>query len=448
MTEWWVSQAKNWCKICRVWTGGHRQQIIKHETGRAHIENEAKGIKDCRERAKEKEKEEKSVLDQLAEIERKAAAAMAAEALPPPPRAGSAVQQPAATSGAAIMDARLEQEAHKRRIEEVIAAAKKRKIDPHAAAWTKHTDPNSKVVYYYNTVTTESSWERPAGFVEPVAGAEAAVAARQDGPSAAGSPWMACTDPNSGCQYYYNSVTKESSWERPADFDSAAAAAIAEVGASASSVGAAAAAQAAAAVSQPTHCVTAPVAAAVAAPAAVATTPASPSAVGPAPAAGSPWVVCTDPTSGHVYYFNQVTKTSSWDVPADLGVDLSKPPPPPSSNPPPPPARSGTSAAAAGAAAVGGWREVQPEESAWKPSENAQERDSDEEPALDPVIAMKYLTMRRGAWMDEDYERHEKEMEPITCSTHSTGKTQSFPLNRKKASGIRKNREDDDARCV
>jgi hypothetical protein len=45
MTEWWVSQKKHFCKICRVWTGGHIRQITKHEEGRLHIENKERGIK-------------------------------------------------------------------------------------------------------------------------------------------------------------------------------------------------------------------------------------------------------------------------------------------------------------------------------------------------------------------------------------------------------------------
>lgn len=426
-----MSQAKHWCTICRVWTGGHKRQIEKHEGGRAHIENKERNIKDAADREKGRKCSEKEFQDELAEIERKALAAMAADARPPP--------QPGGHGKAAPPD----RNAEKRHIEDVLAAAKKRKIDPIAAAWTRHVDPNSKVNYYYNTITKESSWEVPAGFVEPEAETSPAQSAPVDGPSANGSPWTATTDPNSGCQYFYNSVTQESTWEKPADYEhpvagsnaSEAAATICQPwprGGGAASAGGTSAADS--------------VAAASATPASGASAPA-PNAPGAATSGGSPWVVVTDPDTGQVYYFNMQTKASQWDMPPDLGVDLSKPPPPPKKPPGPPAGRSGRETTSTD---PGGWQEVTSENSMWNATtKNANEPDSDEDPAQDPVIALKYLTMQRGAWMDEDYERHEKEIIQKESSKVSNPKQMSFPLNRKKATGIRKRDDpEEDARCV
>mmetsp|Transcript_6277 Transcript_6277/g.12915 ORF Transcript_6277/g.12915 Transcript_6277/m.12915 type:complete len:204 (+) Transcript_6277:483-1094(+) len=170
-------------------------------------------------------------------------------------------------------------------------------------------------------------------------------------------------------------------------------------------------------------------------------------AAAPQPAAeGSPWLVCTDPKSGAVYYYNKETKVSAWQRPAELTpaapADLSKAPPPPAkAKPPPPPARSGF---------VGVWEEVRPEDSMWSNQTEvataaALEADAvamEEEPedVVNPIAELKNeLGGRKGTWADEDLEKHEKQIEQKRSST--TGSA-TFGA-RKKASGIRKKREDD-----
>lgn len=487
MTEWWVSQAKNWCKICRVWTGGHKSQILKHEGGRAHIENEERGIIDAQKRNKARNAEEKDVKDQLAEIERKALAAMAADAAPPPPQAQFCAGANQFAGGGAT-DTR---DAEKRRIEEVVSAAKKRKTDdPVTLAWTRHVDPTSKTSYYYNTITKASSWVVPEGFVEPTP--EPAAARPPDGPSANGSPWTASTDPTSGCQYYYNSVTKESSWTRPANFtvaDSATSAPL--IASTAARIAEPAAADTSAAPSTSwLHGESSSGTSAVAvgevsytsrskaaekmreqqllmkeqreagqainlAPPAAPVRASPPTTATPA-AAGGPtgntlWVVCTDPTTGHIYYFNTATKGSTWDAPPDLGVDLSAPPPPPSKKPPPPPDRSTHTSRSSSVGEVGGWEEVKAEDSMWKQNTD-REPDSDEEKEVDALTAMKNLTMHRGGNMDEDYERHQKEafIKDSSSGSGGAGGKLSFRMTgSKKAAGIRKRDDpEEDARCV
>jgi len=456
MTEWWVSQAKHWCTICRVWTGGHKGQILKHEGGRAHIENEERSIKDAATRNRTRNKEEQDVKEQLAEIERKALEAMAKDIAPPPPRPGVGADWQRPAGGAALTAdfVKLDQAAQRKQIEEVVADAKRRRVDPNCDAWTKHVDPNSKVTYYYNTVTKASSWEVPEGFVEAVA---IAPAAARDGPSANGSPWTASTDPTSGVQYYYNSVTKESSWVRPADFDDpatpAAAAAVATPRVCAIRTDAPMLAPRTVSVGGPElspELAGAPITAA-APPIRSAATAAHMGAGSPIAqaGAGSPWVVCTDPDSGYVYYFNKLTKTSTYDVPADLGVDLSRPPPPPSSKPPPPPKKAGSASSTTMAVDVGAWEEVKPEASQWQAPQGADSDESEEEKVLDPVVEMKFLMMnQRGDKMDEDHERHEVETIQKKSSVGSTSEKVSFPMKRMKASGLRKRDDETDFRCV
>lgn len=63
--------------------------------------------------------------------------------------------------------------------------------------WVETVDPTSGQIYYYNTITNETSWTKPS--------TEAALPEN----------WVETLDPSSGRAYFYNSVTQETSWERP-----------------------------------------------------------------------------------------------------------------------------------------------------------------------------------------------------------------------------------------
>ncbi|CAJ1954685.1 unnamed protein product [Cylindrotheca closterium] len=94
--------------------------------------------------------------------------------------------------------------------------------------WEEVVDPNSGDVYYFNSGSNETSWERPgaepanekSGEVEVVASEEmksSAPAVEEAAEETAGlaTEWEEVIDPNSGDIYYFNSVTNETSWERP-----------------------------------------------------------------------------------------------------------------------------------------------------------------------------------------------------------------------------------------
>mmetsp|Transcript_4423 Transcript_4423/g.6614 ORF Transcript_4423/g.6614 Transcript_4423/m.6614 type:complete len:1127 (-) Transcript_4423:97-3477(-) len=75
--------------------------------------------------------------------------------------------------------------------------------------WEEVRDGND--VYYYNSETGVSQWEKPAGF-----GAKAAAPAAAPAPVKAKSDWEKVVD--GGDVYYYNSKTGVSQWEKPAGF--------------------------------------------------------------------------------------------------------------------------------------------------------------------------------------------------------------------------------------
>lgn len=72
-------------------------------------------------------------------------------------------------------------------------------------AWVELLDEQSGCVYYFNLVTRESVWERPAA-LEQAAEEEAA------------SEWVQYWDENVGAAYYYNQNTGEATWAPPAGF--------------------------------------------------------------------------------------------------------------------------------------------------------------------------------------------------------------------------------------
>lgn len=123
--------------------------------------------------------------------------------------------------------------------------------------WSEAIDPNSQQVYYYNSISRETAWERPTK-AEPPAMEEPESAVEQTttevGPpeeeptspaAAAPAPeeeattevppsaeeeisslpegWVEATDPSTQQVCYYNSISEETAWERPTMEESPAA---------------------------------------------------------------------------------------------------------------------------------------------------------------------------------------------------------------------------------
>jgi len=119
--------------------------------------------------------------------------------------------------------------------------------DQLANDWIESVDEATGQIYYYNTVTQEASWDRPvlqsltaiqtlegdiakepsqadsadADGVENIR-SEAEATQPSEKPNPNGSTaqdWVEAVDDTSGMTYYYNTVTEETSWERPAELD-------------------------------------------------------------------------------------------------------------------------------------------------------------------------------------------------------------------------------------
>lgn len=455
MTEWWVSQKKNWCEICRVWTGGHIQQILKHKGGRMHIEHEEKMLKDAREREKGRQKDEVDLKDQLEAIERAAAKAMQESAWQAPSNCSAT----GSTSAPGTADEAARREREKAAIENTVAAAsaKRQRLDQGGAEadgpgtgpdnhqdcpWTRHTDPNSGVHYYYNATSGVSSWTETEEFAASRQASAAATAHARLAPAAAvpeptpqaavsaGVPGVATSSaiaathqPNSAATYMAAAQAKSQAKAKGGGGQHRLKAQIAADAAADAMILKHYEAQGSAAACE----VVAPAAAESAA--AQAGFPISQSAAVPG---SSGWVVCTDPNSGSVYYHNAQTGQSTWERPPDLGIDIARPPPPPPSG-----VRNQKPGAPGGSAAgVGQWEEVKPEESVFEaPAEvdsAAQESSAQAnacggadglEPGVDnaeQLSELRYQMMgRKGEWADEDRQFRGKEM----CQKNSNAPT-------------------------
>jgi Ca2+-binding EF-hand superfamily protein len=85
--------------------------------------------------------------------------------------------------------------------------------------WTEHTTDDGST-YYYNELTKESAWERPAEMDRGPPGPKAPPARPTPKPKEKKPVWTEHKTDDGGA-YYYNELTKESAWERPAEMDAA-----------------------------------------------------------------------------------------------------------------------------------------------------------------------------------------------------------------------------------
>jgi WW domain-binding protein 4 len=77
MTEYWVSQAKFWCELCKCWLPDTQQARANHEKGSGHKIAVQRKLREMRKKAEQEKEEEDRTKKELKRIEKGAAKAYA-----------------------------------------------------------------------------------------------------------------------------------------------------------------------------------------------------------------------------------------------------------------------------------------------------------------------------------------------------------------------------------
>jgi len=193
-----------------------------------------------------------------------------------------------------------------------------------SSLWVEATDPSTNRVYYYNKDTKQTQWTRPTDMEETkqqhnTATPPTATSTAADDDAA---NWAESVDGKTGRKYYYNRVTKTTSWSKPkcmlagiagtaSVIDTTAASnTVVSRGAPSSAYGTIRG-TASAASSKPTS--PAHSRQASGGGGGVGSTQQLPRA--PAPSTASEWMEAKDPSSGRSYWYNKDTKETTWSAP-------------------------------------------------------------------------------------------------------------------------------------
>ncbi|MBN3320037.1 SLAI1 protein, partial [Atractosteus spatula] len=211
--DYWKSQPKKFCQYCKCWIADNKPSIEFHERGKNHKENVAAKINEIKKKSTEKAKQEERMSKEFEAMEEAALKAYQEDLK----RLGADSESKAAEPRRELQrelqreprrDPQREPRRDPRR-DPRREQAEKRASGAGSGGegdWVEAVTDDG-YTYYYNSVTGESRWDKPEQFQERTGIAEKRTSC----------PWIEALSPE-GYTYYYNTVSGESTWEKPEDY--------------------------------------------------------------------------------------------------------------------------------------------------------------------------------------------------------------------------------------
>ncbi|XP_053163390.1 WW domain-binding protein 4 isoform X3 [Hemicordylus capensis] len=199
MADYWKSQPKKFCDYCKCWIADNKPSIEFHERGKNHKENVAKKISEIKKKSLEKAKEEEKMSKEFAAMEEAAMKAYQEDLK----RLGAKAEPVGQSSTPKKLEEKKEKKEKRKKEKTTMSTS-----SDETKGWVHGFSPEG-YIYYYNTLSGESQWEKPEEF--------------QDNPqeSQMAAQWIE-GESEDGRTYYYNTKTGVSTWERPDGFVSPA----------------------------------------------------------------------------------------------------------------------------------------------------------------------------------------------------------------------------------
>ncbi|XP_061634241.1 WW domain-binding protein 4 [Phyllopteryx taeniolatus] len=213
MADYWKSQPRKFCQYCKCWIADNKPSIEFHERGKNHKENVAAKISEIKKKSVQKAKQEDRMSKQFAAMEEAALKAYEEDLKRMEMEAGSGpcVQTPVLPQPKAPPLVLCELPPHRKKYQKKTDKARKSSVEQKRTQTWVEGWTNDRHAYYYNTVTGDSQWDRPEGFLSS---SDFVQPGQYESPS--DSAWMEGVSPE-GYSYWYNTETGESRWEKPND---------------------------------------------------------------------------------------------------------------------------------------------------------------------------------------------------------------------------------------